>query len=432
MKCKIADDALMVKIIETIQEIEDALIIPNNNAVQQQNLNLKEKFTNHLCQHFKKNLQIDDLSIEKDKITKKQLDYLIGIIENHTKVKNCHRYRKNYAVKTTGDIKQLIEKSEKKTNGLVIVAIEDMYDVVLKLHVAVGYQGRVGFLKEAIKFYANVTRPIVDIPYKALFGHEMFNGLDVLNLPEEETKKIKAAKELFLLLGKNNEADEQLDDEDDDDENVDDSFVVSDDLLKLRDELNPKRKAPEPEPEYDEPDQDQENLNPIQTREKQIKKARLNAVTGQKKTIKKMLSRNKKVINSFKVGDLVLYHSEDVDRGASDPQNILCVILEKKNELFKLGCRAGVFDSFVAFNCIEKTALITEFSIEFIPKDKKDEYVSVGAREAVRLLSIGHGQGYLKCNCTGNCATKRCSCKKANLKCSSKCHGKEFKCANCE
>ncbi|RNA28362.1 hypothetical protein BpHYR1_047051 [Brachionus plicatilis] len=54
------------KMIEKIQKIEDALINPSNNAVQQQNLDLREKFTNHLCQHFKKDLKIDDFSIEND------------------------------------------------------------------------------------------------------------------------------------------------------------------------------------------------------------------------------------------------------------------------------------------------------------------------------------------------------------------------------
>lgn len=103
----------------------------------------------------------------------------------------------------------------------------------------------------------------------------------------------------------------------------------------------------------------------------------------------------------------------------------------KKNELFQLGCRAGVLDTYIAFNCFQKTDLVTDFDADYIPKDKNGDFVKVGPREAVRILSIGHGQGYLKCNCTGNCATNRCSCRKAELKCSSKCHGKQFNCSNC-
>ncbi|RNA13448.1 KRAB-A domain-containing 2-like [Brachionus plicatilis] len=130
--------------------------------------------------------------------------------------------------------------------------------------------------------------------------------------------------------------------------------------------------------------------------------------------------------------DLVLFRTDDVDRGMAGAQNILYIILEVKNDLFKLGCRAGVLDTFEACNCIEKTNLVTEFNQEFIPKDKQGDFIKVSAREAVRLVSVGHGQGFLKCSCTGECATMRCSCCKAELKCSSKCHAKMFQCKNCD
>ena len=55
-------------------------------------------------------------------------------------------------------------------------------------------------------------------------------------------------------------------------------------------------------------------------------------------------------------------------------------------------------------------------------------------REAVRQLSVGIGQGYVRCNCalTAKCSTNRCSCKLAKISCSSKCHGKseDAKCTN--
>ena len=62
------------------------------------------------------------------------------------------------------------------------------------------------------------------------------------------------------------------------------------------------------------------------------------------------------------------------------------------------------------------------FTIEKIPKviDKKtgketEEYVKLGLREAVRQLSVGTGQGFIKCSCNINakCSTSRCSCKAA-------------------
>ena len=52
-----------------------------------------------------------------------------------------------------------------------------------------------------------------------------------------------------------------------------------------------------------------------------------------------------------------------------------------------------------------------------------NEHVVVHVREIVKQLSLGHGQGYLKCSCRGKCRN-RCSCKAAGLACSSKCHEK--------
>ena len=47
---------------------------------------------------------------------------------------------------------------------------------------------------------------------------------------------------------------------------------------------------------------------------------------------------------------------------------------------------------------------------------------SMGVREAIRKISVGTGQGFLKCSCkTGKCL--HCSCAKNNVKCNSRCHG---------
>ena len=56
---------------------------------------------------------------------------------------------------------------------------------------------------------------------------------------------------------------------------------------------------------------------------------------------------------------------------------------------------------------------------------KKDSNTTVSVREAVRILSMGNGQEFFKCLCTGKCQTNRCSCKKPGVLCNSKCHGSE-------
>ena len=138
---------------------------------------------------------------------------------------------------------------------------------------------------------------------------------------------------------------------------------------------------------------------------------------NQAKQAQSMLNKNKKKINSFNIDDYVLLKTEGVDRSIADPINFLCIILEKKDVLFKLGCEAGVLDTMIAFNTFEKTEIVTNLKKENVP-DKK-----ISVREAIRFLSVGHGQGVLLCNCkTGKC-DGRCSCKKANQNCNSRCHG---------
>ena len=95
--------------------------------------------------------------------------------------------------------------------------------------------------------------------------------------------------------------------------------------------------------------------------------------------------------------------------------------------MFRLGCEVGVLNTMFPFNVIGRTELVSNFSKESIPD------VQVGVREAIRLLSVGHGQGVLKCNCkTGKC-NKNCTCRKATptQKCNSKCHGGNLN-KNCE
>ena len=86
--------------------------------------------------------------------------------------------------------------------------------------------------------------------------------------------------------------------------------------------------------------------------------------------------------------------------------------------MLKLGCEAGILKTLFPFSVCDKTSF-PGFTRESVPN------VEVGVREAVRMLSVGHGQGVLKCNCkTGKC-NKNCTCFKANptQKCNSRCHG---------
>ncbi|RMZ99681.1 hypothetical protein BpHYR1_006524, partial [Brachionus plicatilis] len=152
--------------LEEIQKIENELINPRLN--RQVDFDLKALFTAKLCEKFKKDLKKNDFdSIEKTRITQKQIDYLIEMLETkNTKAKGYYYYRKQYEVKTIGELKQLIEKCDNQTeneNGKLKVPIEEMYDVCSKIRKDVGHQGRLPMIHEARKYYANICRNVIEI-----------------------------------------------------------------------------------------------------------------------------------------------------------------------------------------------------------------------------------------------------------------------------
>jgi hypothetical protein len=55
-----------------------------------------------------------------------------------------------------------------------------------------------------------------------------------------------------------------------------------------------------------------------------------------------------------------LYCVSDVDRGAADPENLLCIIIEHiENSIqFRLGCKSGTLDQTYPFNSLTKTELV--------------------------------------------------------------------------
>jgi hypothetical protein len=133
-----------------------------------------------------------------------------------------------------------------------------------------------------------------------------------------------------------------------------------------------------------------------------------------------MLSRNKKAINAINVDDIFLFKVDDVDRGAADPPNIVSVILEKNESMFKLGHKGGVLKEWFPFNVLQK---LDGVAMSFTRNDvQMDKLISV--REAVKFGSVAGGQGFKACNCkTGTCGKgTRCSCFKNGIKCNSRCH----------
>ena len=104
--------------------------------------------------------------------------------------------------------------------------------------------------------------------------------------------------------------------------------------------------------------------------------------------------------------------------------HLICRIIDidYTKSLYELVCAVGVLETMYARNYFDLVK--TDLNMEF----KLDQSVSV--RQAVNEISIGGGQGMVKCNCTAACMTSRCGCKKLNLLCNSRCHGSNSQCKN--
>ena len=106
-------------------------------------------------------------------------------------------------------------------------------------------------------------------------------------------------------------------------------------------------------------------------------------------------------------GALLLSRTTNLMSNIFDPNNMLCFILEIKEQMFRLGSRAGVLNTLFACNSIEATRWQSNLTSEDIPIALDKKGVETGVQEAVAALSVGHGQGYFHGQRSGSCATLR-------------------------
>jgi len=101
-----------------------------------------------------------------------------------------------------------------------------------------------------------------------------------------------------------------------------------------------------------------------------------------------MLSRNKKAINALNEDDIVLFKEDDVYLGSADAPNLFCVILEKKDDMFKLGHKESVLNQTIPYNVFQKIDGIgMDFSRADVPMD-----IKISVLEAVKCVTIDGDQ----------------------------------------
>ena len=101
------------------------------------------------------------------------------------------------------------------------------------------------------------------------------------------------------------------------------------------------------------------------------------------------------------------------------PRNILGVIIDvDENDIYKISVKSGILKTRFSRNqfdlCPQK--LLKESDVNCTEE--------VSLRQAVTEESKSGGQGFVRCNCSGNrrCESNRSKCYKSKIKCSSRCH----------
>ena len=161
-------------------------------------------------------------------------------------------------------------------------------------------------------------------------------------------------------------------------------------------------------------------ISPLSLRCNQVFKERKRAREAQELQAQKMVKRSRRVLTEAKVGDNVTVPIPNVDRGRTDPKNLIGVIVERDSqELYKIATKSGVLDGKFSRNQFDICGYAL-YSIEDM-----DMQTTLPLRKAVQEVSTCGGQGFVRCNCHGTrCQTKRCKCFKSQLKCNSRCHSK--------
>jgi len=146
---------------------------------------------------------------------------------------------------------------------------------------------------------------------------------------------------------------------------------------------------------------------------------RKRAREGMVQQAERMLKRSRIDHVAGNLGNNITMPISLVDRGLGDPRNIMGVIIDRdNNDLYRIAVRGGVLAGKYARNQFD---LCTQ---KLLTREDVSEVTEVGLRRPVQLESRCGGQGFVKCNCTGakRCATNRCKCFKARVKCNSRCH----------
>ena len=130
----------------------------------------------------------------------------------------------------------------------------------------------------------------------------------------------------------------------------------------------------------------------------------------------KMKQASEKRFKAAEIRQNVRVPIPELDRGRAGHRNLIGVVLEVKDGFYKIGTKNCVLKSLYSRGQFD---LCSEVFIT--AADVPETEVSV--RQAATAASVGTGQGFQKCSCSGKCINNRCKCRAAGKLCNSRCHG---------
>src|SRR6266496_251617 len=128
------------------------------------------------------------------------------------------------------------------------------------------------------------------------------------------------------------------------------------------------------------------------------------------------MSKGKKRVKEYQVGDLVRVAIPKIDRFSIDRPTLPCKIMERtENNKYRLGSKFGMIEIYYTAGELKPLGTASFSELSDIPSNE------ISVREAASLQSVGSVSGGI-CNCKSEYNSNKCHCKKSGESCSSRCH----------
>ncbi|XP_068235474.1 uncharacterized protein [Palaemon carinicauda] len=126
-----------------------------------------------------------------------------------------------------------------------------------------------------------------------------------------------------------------------------------------------------------------------------------------------MTRRGNQLVRRLEVGQCATLRVPDVDRGQTGPKNHLVVAMKGEDGMYTIDCREGFLGS--------KYTAADPSPIDHV-LIKADDVPDIRLTLRTATAKATGGQKFVKCQCSTQCSSGRCSCREKEIKCNSRGH----------